>query len=369
MTSDYPSIRIRPELRAEHVEGAAHMLPALTLYFTEKYDLGTSQVPDEFQRVTLLGSLRVLALSDASVLEVPEPLWLRFFPQNAALLAVWKISGFVRRKRRVSVTYAIENNALSNLLWPSGSSHPIAEKLAGIALGAFIGLALDRIAFGSAASKALYQSLGGVRRVPHALIEELPGKHAVKAPVRDNTRPRAIFVGILDDRKGVLDLMKAWPAVERSLPDAVVRVVGDGKHSAEVSRWCGERPDSRIFEGFLQHDEIPKLLAESDVIVAPSRRAGRWREQIGLPIIEGLSLGLTVVTTDETGLANWLRETGHWVIPESAVGQELSGYLTHALRAPLSPEQVIASLPDIPGRVAADAWLHASPVKDNVRTT
>lgn len=360
MTPDYPSIRIRPELRAEHVKRAARMSPALTLYFDEKYDLGTTKVPDRFQRVTLAECLRILALTDSNVLEVPEPLWLRFAFRNFAILAVWKFFGLLRRKRRVSVTYAIENNALSNLLWPSGRLRPLAERLAAIALGVFIRSALDRIAFGSAASKALYQSLPSVSRVPHQLVEELPGRPTAAAPNQDANQGRAIFIGILDDRKGILDVMAAWPAVERTLPEAVLRIVGDGKHAPEVSRWCSERPESRIFEGFLQHDEIPSLLAASDVIVAPSRRAGRWREQIGLPIIEGLSFGLTVVTTDETGLASWLQENGHVVLPEGTVREGLSGQLARALQAPLPRDQVLASLPEIPGRIAADAWLHGA---------
>jgi hypothetical protein len=362
MTPEYSSIRIRPELRAEHVKRAHRMTPALTLYFDEKYDLGTTSVPSRFRRVGLLQCLRILSMTDANVLEVPEPLWLRFAAKNILLLTVWRISGLVRHRQRVSVTYAIENNDLTNLLWPSGKSHTLMENLARIGAGALIRLSLNRIAFGSTASRDLYQSLSGVNRIPHALIEELPGRPAAAISVGDRTQShaRAIFIGVLDDRKGVLDLMNAWPEVERTVPQATLTVVGDGKHAEAVSRWCGQRPGSRIFEGFVQHHDVARLLAESDVVVAPSRRHGRWREQIGLPIIEGLSAGLTVVTTDETGLAHWLRDKGHVVIPESSVERDLAAELARALRSPLRREDVFAALPKIPGRIAADAWLHAS---------
>jgi glycosyltransferase involved in cell wall biosynthesis len=361
MQTGYPSIRIRPELRAEHVIAAPRMTPALTLYFDEKYDLGTTPIPRSFRRVSMFRCLYILVRSDAAVLEVPEPLWLRFAAKNLMLLAVWKISGLVRLRRRVSVTYAIENNDLGRLLWPSGKSYPLIEKCARVGAGALIRLTLDRIAFGSAASRDLYLSFTGVHGVPHNLIEELPGRQdaASFAGYPAKSRARAIFLGVLDDRKGVLELMKAWPAVERAVPDAVVTVVGNGKHAEAVSSWCSELPGSRIFAGFVQNKDVLPLLAESDVVVAPSRRAGRWREQIGLPIIEGLSVGLTVVTTDETGLADWLRERGHVVIPESSVQCDLAAELISALRSPLHREDVLAALPDLPGRIVADAWLHA----------
>lgn len=369
--SEYTSIRIRPELRAEHVKRAQRMTPAFTLYFDEKYDLGTTSVPSAFRRVGLFSCLRTLSLSDASVLEVPEPLWLRFAAKNLLILAVWRISGVIRHRRRVSVTYAIENNDLTNLLWPSGKSYPLIETLARMGAGALMRLTLSRIAFGSTASRDLYHSLSGVKKIPYRLIEELPGKPvgASSAGGRTESQARAIFIGMLDDRKGVLDLMEAWTAVERAVPQALLTIVGDGKHAETVSKWCSQQPERRVFTGFIQHNDVVPLLAESDVVVAPSRRAGRWREQIGLPIIEGLSVGLTVVTTDETGLAHWLRDKGHAVIPESTVQRDLADELARALLSPLRREDVLATLPEMPGRIAADAWLHSMSAARPLRMT
>jgi glycosyltransferase involved in cell wall biosynthesis len=360
MYSSYSSIRIRPELRAAQVARAQRMTPALTLYFDEKYDLGETVIPSSFRKVRLLECLWILARSEADVLEIPEPLWLRFAVKNLLLSGAWKFFGFMLRRQRISVTYAIENNELRNLITPTGGCHPLVERATRAAAGLFVRLIVDRFVFGSAASKALYHSLDGVSKIPFRLIEELPARTAHSAPLapRAKSRPRAIFIGELDDRKGILDLMDAWPSVERAVPKALLTVVGGGKHAAAVSKWCGEKPDSRSYAGFVQHDETARLISDSDVLVAPSRRAGRWREQIGLPIVEGLSAGLTIVTTDETGLATWLSDSGHVVIPEGAVRRDLPIAITQAIKTPLTRDAVLAALPETPGRVASDSWLH-----------
>jgi glycosyltransferase involved in cell wall biosynthesis len=199
----------------------------------------------------------------------------------------------------------------------------------------------------------------------------LPAKSVVISDGNPEPEPRAraLFVGEFDDRKGILDLMKAWPSVEDALPDAVLTVVGGGQHAKLVQEWCAERPGARVFCGFLPHEETADQLMKADVLVAPSRRSGRWREQIGLPIVESLSVGLTVVTTDETGLADWLSKEEHTVLPEKDVTRRLAAGIILALRRPIPREKVLDSLPAIPGRIIADSWLHTVHVPSVLRTT
>lgn len=366
------SIRIRPELRAAQVKRSQSMVPAFTLYFDKKYDLGGTAIPDSFMQVSLIRCIRFLTFSNAQILEVPEPLWLRFAPRNLLLLLVWRVSGLVKRQPKISVTYTIENNNFAHLLAPNVALPSAAVKICQFLAGTAISLFIDRIAFGSAYSRDLYQSLKGVSGIPSKLIEELPAaSNSCTNSLSNSSRQRAVFIGEMDDRKGVQDLMLSWPYVETALPDAVLRIVGHGKYAADVQRWCEERGDRRVFTGLIPHDETTSILSDSDVLVAPSRRSGRWREQIGLPIVEALALGLTVVTTDETGLASWLHTNGHIVVPETAVERDLGDAIKMALECPLAREVVLEALPSIPGRIAADTWLHQplvpSSTKDEIQ--
>lgn len=371
LDSGFNSIRIRPELRAAQVKRAVRMMPALTLYFDEKYDLGETELPTTFRKVNLLQCLRLLAFSNAHILEVPEPLWVRFAPKNLLLLATWKVAGIFKSGKRMAVTYAIENNDIENLLSPGSTVHPLIGRIFRVVAGAAIRLSIDRIAFGSSAAMNVYHSLPGVKNVEHRLIDELPARSVGKGDAIPDAAPgaKALFVGELDDRKGILVLMEVWPSVEDALPEAVLTVVGGGHHAELVKRWCDERPSTRVFCGFLPHEETAKQFVDSAVLIAPSRRSGRWREQIGLPIVEAVSVGLTVVTTDETGLAGWLSKEGHIVLPETEVDRLLAAAITRALARPIPREKVLQSLPTVPGRITSDSWLHTTLVPDVPRTT
>ena len=100
------------------------------------------------------------------------------------------------------------------------------------------------------------------------------------------------------------------------------------------------------------------------MVIAPSVPAGRWREQLGLPIIEGLSVGATVVTTTETGLASWLEQQGHTVIPMPRIAELLARATAHALEHPLSVGDVIGTLPATDTRLEVDRWIHRPQASD-----
>jgi hypothetical protein len=73
----------------------------------------------------------------------------------------------------------------------------------------------------------------------------------------------------------------------------------------------------------------------------------------------GLALGLTVVTTSETGLAEWLADNGHAVLPPNSSNVELSQVIAARLTTPLDRNVVLRSLPSSNGRIDADKWLHS----------
>jgi glycosyltransferase involved in cell wall biosynthesis len=83
---------------------------------------------------------------------------------------------------------------------------------------------------------------------------------------------------------------------------------------------------------------VHELLRSSAVVAMPSIRLPRWREQIGLPLVEGLAHGCRVVTTTETGLADDLR--GHPLVTLTTPGDAAS--LADGLRRAMDP-------PDDPG--------------------
>ncbi|WP_176460180.1 MULTISPECIES: glycosyltransferase family 4 protein [unclassified Rhodococcus (in: high G+C Gram-positive bacteria)] len=337
------------------------MTAAETLYVDTNPDLPGTHLPSGFRRVSSLGLIKYVILSRAAVLELPEPLWVRFLPKTALAALAWKASRLVRRTPGTTVAYAIENNEPVNLLF--GNRHvpqSVAVPLT-LLLGLVIRSSVDRLCFGSEGSRATYQSIPLVSGIDHSVVVNLPARPTlVNAPPPDaNTRRnRVVFVGVLEPRKGIDVLMKSWPSVEQCCPDAVLTIVGDGPMSREVEQWSAESPRTRDLRGRLPHSQVSSLIGESALLVAPSVRDGRWREQIGLPILEALTVGTTVVASDETALATWLAAKGHSVLGAHELSKDLAGEIVDRLRTPLPIDQVVASLPEVSGRVAADEWLN-----------
>jgi glycosyltransferase involved in cell wall biosynthesis len=87
----------------------------------------------------------------------------------------------------------------------------------------------------------------------------------------------------------------------------------------------------------------------------PSVRLRGWREQIGLPLVEGLAHGCRVVTTTETGLAEDLR--GHPLVTLTTPGDATA--LAEALRGLMERSDPVA-VPERPGWSKRDVvrwWL------------
>jgi glycosyltransferase involved in cell wall biosynthesis len=346
---------VLPELRATQVEQSFLMSPAQTLYFRTNFDLSGTRIPDTFIQVGAVGAMRYLMRSEAKVLELPEPLWVRFLPINLGLAIAWRISGLLRLQNRRARTYAIENNDPTVVIFGTKTPPRAVAKLGLLAVGLAFRCLYEKVAYGTQGAADSYSRLPFARGIPSTIVPALPSAAAEASGGLPNA---VIFVGRLDTRKGIRRLLDCWPRIEASLPEAVLTVIGDGVLRPEVQDWVTEKPGTRRFLGSLSHSDSVALISEAQVLVAPSIRDGRWREQVGLPIVEGLSYGLTIVTSDDTGLSAWLKSNGHSVYSNSDGDDALAAALADAIRNPIDRHAVLNSLPSRTGRVEADRWLH-----------
>jgi glycosyltransferase involved in cell wall biosynthesis len=117
------------------------------------------------------------------------------------------------------------------------------------------------------------------------------------------------FIGRLEMRKGVLDLAEAIPKVLAERPDVRFRIIGrslphprtgeDLKAAMErrISPWL----EAVEFTGQVPYEEIPELLADTDVCVFPSH----W-ENFPNVCLEAMSAGRGIVGSRAGGMAEML---------------------------------------------------------------
>lgn len=347
--------------RTTHLERLATFVPGDFLYYKPMYDFDdelASSMPF-VRKVSFRHVFMSVLRAEYEVLELAEPYTPSALPQNLALALASNLSRLSGRVPTKFVTYAIENADLSEkiatrLRVPVSLIRPVTSGLVGFSFAR-----LNRIVFGTLDARENYRSLLSDRQwnrksLEHTLIWGLPSPSTLQLEAAPN--PQLVFLGALDDRKGVVQLLAIWDSVKESMPDARLLILGKGPRSAEVARWAESRRDVEVILD-PSRQEISAQLILSTALFLFSQPSALWKEQIGLPILEALEVGLEVIASTETGIAQWLETNGHAVIAPSASEAALVAAVVGALSRPRRRADVLGSLPRVDGRLAADQWL------------
>lgn len=355
--------RLYQRLRSVHLERAHDQPSAALLYLERSYDFDEALVDGlEIIHATTLTAPLIMLRSRVTVLEVNEPLYRRRLVRTLLTIAAARLSAAAHRHQLLVVTYAIENRD-PNTDDAASSLRARTRRSVDRVLSRRLADQIDRIAFGTSDSETLYKAVHGssLRQARSTVIPALPSPCDCHTPdhERDND---VVFVGAFDDRKGARQLLAAWPYVCEELPPAQLTLAGKGPLIQEVRTMASMQQGAKVVED-PSRTEIHALLDNSCVLVLLSQPHPRWREQVGLPIVEGLAHGCTIVTSEQTGLAVWLASHGHSIVSSTASPVTLAGEIVRALRDGRSPTSVLADLPDIDGRAAADEWMFADSPK------
>ncbi len=117
-----------------------------------------------------------------------------------------------------------------------------------------------------------------------------------------------LFVGRLDEIKGVEYLIRAFEKIADKHPDYALYLVGDGNYSKYMSL-CESLRDRVVFTGKVNSTQLKQLYNNAAIGVLPS-----FHEQCSYSAIEMLRHGLPFLITDSTGLKETLQE-----VPENIV--------------------------------------------------
>ena len=356
--ADRPTrVRLYHQVRTAHLERALQLAPATILFGSRRYDFD-SGMADRLDLVEASGWRAAwwLFSHDVAALEVNEPLYRQSVRSTALALAGLHLGELLRRAPRARVvSYAIENLDPRDVPRRAGVKAVLARRLDG-ALSALVWRRLNRIVYGTTAAQDLYdRALPASPCLLARTIPAIPAREVEPEEVR-KTPHLVLFLGALDERKGIRQLLEAWPDAQLEVPEARLLVLGKGPLAGLVKE-LADHGSMVTLEEDPPRQRVREALRAAAVLVLPSQPQPGWKEQVGLPIVEGLSYGCTVVCTTETGLEAWLSEQGHIVVPAASGPVGLAKGLIRAVRAPLPVGQVLRSLPERDGRLLADDWL------------
>lgn len=220
-------------------------------------------------------------------------------------------------------------------------------------------LLLERAACVIVACESVRAWVRSVARNAHVICVPPPVAAADAPPLAG--RPNLVlFLGRLDPRKGILDLLEAVAGVRAAVPDVRLVCAGSGERIA-VAR-CAESlgiAEAVKFTGWVGPSGKRALLEAAAVLALPS-----YREGLPLSLLEAMAAGVPVVASAVGGVAEVLVDgvSGCLIGPgdkaslerhlrrlllERSVGERLGAAARETARVRFAPERALAKLDEI----------------------
>ncbi len=151
------------------------------------------------------------------------------------------------------------------------------------------------------------------------------------APIRhlrdDNVN--ILFVGRLEKRKGLGDLMRAYRLVQERVPRTRLIIVGDGPLHGRVESYISRhRMHNVVLAGFVPESVKPRYYNSADIFCAPATGA----ESFGIVLLEALATGLPVVATEVPGYMSVLEPGRDSIAVQPKSWRELAAALVILVR-------------------------------------
>jgi glycosyltransferase involved in cell wall biosynthesis len=153
-------------------------------------------------------------------------------------------------------------------------------------------------------------------------------------------RPLILYVGRLEQAKGINDLLAAFKRLSAVRPDSVLALVGDGSEAQRCAEAAAVFPRRVLVAGPRLLVEVARWMAACDLLVLPS-----WNEGTPNVILEALASGRRVVATRVGGIPDVITSAalGELVPPRDP--EALARALASALAQPYDPAVLAAAAP------------------------
>jgi glycosyltransferase involved in cell wall biosynthesis len=185
---------------------------------------------------------------------------------------------------------------------------------------------------------------------PPDRVHEAPQTHAVrwfgqaaeKARATTPTRSarQILYVGFLNERKGVIDLLQAFAAVAEGDPGVRLIFVGEGPLQPRLETLATELGiRARVeWRGFVQPEDMPSVYAAADIFVLPSQE-----DTFGVVVVEALASRVPVICSRNAGVASHLEDEQTALLMDAGDVGQLAERITRLLTQPELSERLVSA--------------------------
>jgi len=206
-------------------------------------------------------------------------------------------------------------------------SYWIGSRFAGRLAGRLHG----RIAVSGAARHFIHRYFpGDYKIIPNGVDLERFASAEPYEELRDGTL-NILFVGRLEERKGLIHLLKAYHRLRKRKVDARLLVIGAGPKVREYWRFVGLRGVRDVeFLGRVSDEEKVRYFASADIFCAPNT----GQESFGIVLLEAMAAGVPIVASDIHGFKNVIQRNVQGMLVEPRNPRALAAALYALARDP-----------------------------------
>lgn len=187
----------------------------------------------------------------------------------------------------------------------------------------------NQIFISRAQQKEIEESLN-LNGVNKAVIYNPVSDEYLKTRIQEGRKGCVLYVGRLEDYKGVGILLEAWKNVAKIVSHAHLALIGEGAQRSDYEKFVArEGLRYRVtFKGRVPYERLRAEYDDAEIVVAPHV----WTEPFGRTVVEAMARGKVVIASDVGGPAEIIQNNKTGILFKKGSVEELS----HAIQRVLS---------------------------------
>jgi phosphatidylinositol alpha-mannosyltransferase len=170
---------------------------------------------------------------------------------------------------------------------------------------------------------------GPYRIIPNGIDMTFFRPDAERIPELADGRPRILFVGRFEPRKGLKHLLSAMPAIVKRVPNVELVVIGTGLLGYSYKSYLSKEVQAHVrWAGLVPSEARPRYYASCDVFCSPAT----GQESFGIVLLEAMATAKPVVASDIDGYRTVIANgTNGLLVPPcepEALAEAISNVLT-----------------------------------------
>lgn len=184
----------------------------------------------------------------------------------------------------------------------------------------------------SAAARDSYSAYipGEYHIIPPGIDDEIFNEHVLPMTGLPSGKPKILFLSRLDERKGILQLIKSLPIIQKDFPDCLLVVAGKGPLEVECRRLVNQLGIGNAvhFAGYIKKEHIPRYYAAADAYCSPALGG----ESFGIVLLEAMAVGTPVCASRIPGYEDVIRDGENGILFDPQSPSDIAQVLVRVLK-------------------------------------